>query len=117
MSDRHYCLYLSDILESLEAIEEYTAGINFEFFVADRKTYSATLREFIVIGEAIAKIPDDLRSMADKVTWRLIKDFRNFIVHDYFGIDPRIVWDAVCHEIAPLKQDILRLHREHCGQL
>ncbi|NOX34511.1 MAG: DUF86 domain-containing protein [Deltaproteobacteria bacterium] len=45
---------IEDILESIEAIENYTTDINsFDDFAKDRKTYSATIREYIIIGEAI----------------------------------------------------------------
>ena len=58
----------------------------------DRKTYSATLREFVVIGEAIANIPDEMKAYFPEVEWRLIKDFRNVIVHEYYTA-PFEAWD------------------------
>jgi uncharacterized protein with HEPN domain len=50
MSKRDPALFIEDVLESIEAIEEFVQGCNYERFISDRKTYSATLREFIVIG-------------------------------------------------------------------
>lgn len=61
MYKRDVRLYIADILDSIKAVEEFTATIDYAFFVSDRKTYSATLREFIVIGESIANIPEQLR--------------------------------------------------------
>ena len=95
MSERDPALFIADILESIDAIEDFVTGCNYESFFADRKTYSATLREFIVIGEAICNIPDEMKDQFPDISWRIIKDFRNFIVHEYFGIDSSIVWDAV----------------------
>lgn len=109
MFKRDVSLYISDIEDSIEAINEFTEGIRFDFFVSDRKTYSATLREFIVIGEAVANMPDDIKTRFPTVQWRLIKDFRNFIIHEYFGIDPQIVWDAVQQELPLLKVEMQRL--------
>lgn len=109
MSKRDIALYISDILESIGAIEDFIKGCDYECFIADRKTYSATLREFIVIGEAIANIPDELKNRFPSVDWRIIKDFRNFIVHEYFGIDSSIVWDAVRLELPELKARIHEL--------
>ena len=109
MFKRDINLYLADIEESIAAIEEFTENVDFNFFKADRKTYSATLREFIVIGEAITHIPDDIQLRFSSVAWRLIKDFRNFIVHEYFGVDPQIVWDAVCKELPLLKYEMANL--------
>ncbi len=109
MYKRDVRLYLADIDEAIAAIEEYTAGLDYETFAGDRKTYSATLREFIVIGEAIANIPDEIKKAVPTIEWRLIKDFRNFIVHEYFGVDARIVWDAVRQELPLLKIEVDRL--------
>ena len=44
-----------------------------------------------------------------EIEWRLIKDFRNVIVHEYFGIDNGIVWDAVMLELPILKKHIIVL--------
>ncbi len=57
MSKRDLRLYFNDILESIDAIEDYFSSINtFEDFIKDRKTYSATIREYIVIGEAVGRL-------------------------------------------------------------
>ena len=109
MSERNPELFIADILESIDAIEDFVTGCDYESFFNDRKTYSATLREFIVIGEAIANLPDELKDQFPDVGWRLIKDFRNFIVHEYFGIDSSIVWDAVKLELPELKEHMLKL--------
>lgn len=116
MSKRHVRQYLLDIDDSVAAIEDFTADCTYAFFCADRKTYSATLREFIVIGEAIANLPDSMKDRVPAIDWRSIKDFRNFIVHEYFGIDTRIVWDAVKLELPILKKEIsiLRDHIDTC---
>ena len=116
MFKRDIRLYLNDIDEAMAAIEDYTAGLSYEAFAGDRKTYSATLREFIVIGEAIAGIPDSLKEKAPSVEWRLIKDFRNFIVHEYFGVDSRIVWDAVQKELPVLKVEVALLRQAYLAQ-
>lgn len=109
MSERDPAVFIADILESIDAIEDFVIGCDYESFFNDRKTYSATLREFIVIGEAIANLPDELKNQFPNVGWRLIKDFRNFIVHEYFGIDSSIVWDAVKLELPELKMQMLKL--------
>ena len=59
MPERDVQLYLSDILDSCEAITEYVAALTFEEFCNDRKTYSAVIREFEIIGEAVGKLPEE----------------------------------------------------------
>ena len=107
MSKRDIRLYIDDILESIDAIFSYTNDISFESFVNDRKTYSATIREYIIIGEAISKCMDDLEAEFPDYSWRMIKDFRNFIVHEYFGVDAKIVWDLTTLELSELKEKMI----------
>ena len=109
MPKRDIRLYLEDILESSEAIKEFTKDLNFEAFRNDRKTYSATIREYIVIGEAISTLIDTLEEEAPSYPWRMVKDFRNFIVHEYFGVDAQIVWDLTTQELDELVGHIKKI--------
>lgn len=95
MSERNSRLYLTDILESGNAILEFTKGMPFEAFRNDRKTCSAVIREFEIIGEAVGKIPDDMKRRYPDVEWQDIKDFRNLLIHEYFGVDQEIVWKII----------------------
>ncbi|MGD9975910.1 MAG: DUF86 domain-containing protein [Desulfatirhabdiaceae bacterium] len=106
MPERFQYLYLSDILESIEAIESFVDNVDFDFFRQDRKTFSASIRELEIIGEAVKNIPDDLKDQYPHVLWQQIRAFRNKITHEYFGIDVRIVWDVVINELPLLKQHV-----------
>ena len=109
MSKRDTRLYIQDILESIDAINSYLYNISYDSFLNDRKTYSATIREFIIIGEAISKIISILEKQHPEYPWRLLKDFRNFIVHEYFGVNPRIVYDAATLELFEVKSLIIKM--------
>jgi len=102
MSRRDSQLYLADILDSCEAITEFTIGLSFKEFREDRKTYSAAIREFEVIGEAVGKLPDELKQRRSDIQWQDIKDFRNLLSHEYFGVDLEIVWKAIQEDIPAL---------------
>ena len=109
MPKRDKRLYIEDILDSSAAIKEFTEDLNFEDFKNDRKTYSATIREYIVIGEAISTLIDTLEEEAPSYPWRMVKDFRNFIVHEYFGVDAQIVWDLTTQELDELVEHIRKI--------
>lgn len=106
MSEREYRLYLSDMADSLQAIESYLQGVSKESFAADRKTYSATLRELQIIGEAAGKIPESVKSRYPAVDWRVIKDFRNVLAHEYFAVNLDIVWDIICRKLPELRRQV-----------
>ncbi len=110
MSKRSPKLYIGDILDSASAIKEFVDGMNFEEFVQDRKTYSATLREYIVIGEAVSALIDLLEEQFSQYPWRMVKDFRNFVIHEYFGVDAKIVWDLTQLELDELIKNIEKIN-------
>jgi len=113
MSKRDALLYIEDILESIDAINNYIGEIDYETFCNDRKTYAATIREFIIIGEAISKIISILKVKNPEYNWRILKDFRNFIVHEYFGVNPQIIYDAATLELEELRNIILTIKDEN----
>jgi uncharacterized protein with HEPN domain len=110
MSERESKLYLTDILEAIEAIEGYVADIDFDKFVSDRKTYAATIRELEIIGEASAQLPDDFKLLHTDIPWRVMKDFRNVLSHHYFGVNFEIVWDVVHQKLPPIKEQVAQTH-------
>jgi uncharacterized protein with HEPN domain len=107
MSERDSRLYLSDILDSGAAIQEFVKGLSFEQFCNDRKTYSAVIREFEIIGEAVGKVTDELQREYPDVEWQDIKDFRNLLIHEYFGVDLEIVWKIIQDDL-PVLMDAVR---------
>jgi len=109
MSERNLTLLLLDIKVSIGKILDYTSGMTFESYDADSKTKDAVERNFEIIGEAASRIPDDFKKMHPSVEWRIIKDFRNFIIHEYFGINNQIVWDTIQFRLPDLLGEISTL--------
>lgn len=109
MSDRDSTLYLRDIIESGEAISEYVTGMVFADFEKDRKTVSATIREFEVIGEAVSKLPESMKALKPDIRWQDIKDFRNILIHEYFGVDRDLVWNVIQEDLPLLLAGVKQL--------
>jgi uncharacterized protein with HEPN domain len=66
---------------------------------------------FSIIGEAVARIDGPFKDLHPLIDWRQVKDFRNIIVHDYFGIDDSIVWDIIHLNLNLLDEDIRGITR------
>jgi uncharacterized protein with HEPN domain len=95
MSEREISFLLADIHTSITNILEFTKGMTFEMYESDIRTKHAVERNFEIIGEAASRVPDEYKSVYSGIEWRILKDFRNFIIHEYFGINDQIVWDTI----------------------
>jgi uncharacterized protein with HEPN domain len=104
--------YLTDILESIANIREFTRGLTCSEFTADKKTNLAVIRCLEVIGEATKKIPADLRSQQPSLPWAEISGMRDKLIHDYFGVDLEIVWTTVENDLGLLEQSVVEILRK-----
>jgi uncharacterized protein with HEPN domain len=93
-----------DMLQSIERIIEYTAGMTFENFVADGKTRDAVIWNIQVLGEAANGIPKEFREAHDEIEWTKIIRSRNIIAHQYDAIDYSIIWRIVTIHSPSLKK-------------
>ena len=89
------------MLDSISRIQIYTSDFtNPDDFNNDRKTFDATLMNFIAIGEMVDKLSDELKESTNNIIdWPKIKGFRNILAHNYFGIDAEEVWQIIQNNI------------------
>ncbi len=102
---------VKDCLFAIDHIEEYVVGItSMDDLMNDSKTYDAVLMNFIIIGEAANRLSENAKSRMANIDWQSIIRFRNFVAHDYFGVDINIVWAAVKIHLPELKQELQKLN-------
>ncbi|MDH4078967.1 MAG: DUF86 domain-containing protein [Nitrospira sp.] len=99
-------VYLDDILEATRKITSYTANLSKAAFLEDEKTFDAVVRNLEVIGEAVKKLPDELRAQHPTLEWKKMAGLRDILIHEYFGLDSEIVWDIVKNKVPTLNQEV-----------
>jgi uncharacterized protein with HEPN domain len=98
--------YLTHIRDAIESIEEYLEGVTYERFVSNKMIIDAVVRELEIIGEAANNLSDEFREQHSGVLWRRMKDMRNFLIHEYFGVNTKVVWDTCKDNLPQLKSFI-----------
>ena len=92
---RDYKLYLEDILEAADKIDNYVRGLSLSQFMQDEMRIDAVIRNLEIIGEATKNLPPGLRKKYPAIEWRKIAGLRNITIHAYFSVDLNIIWEVV----------------------
>ena len=94
---------IEDILDSIDAIFTYTEGMAEKDFMQDRRTIRAVSFEFVVIGEAVANLPRNLRELHPQLPWQELNAVRNYAVHEYFRLSAQILWTIISQELPSVR--------------
>lgn len=97
--------YLMDILEKIEKIRRKIGVNTYRDFIEDEDLVDIIFLNVMIIGEAISQIDLDLlyKTNSDKRYWRRIKDTRNYLIHEYHGVNLKILYGIATKELEELE--------------
>jgi uncharacterized protein with HEPN domain len=98
---------LNHILDSIVEIETYLFNVDFETFIENSMMRFACIKQMEIIGEASNHISEELKALFTDIEWNSIKGMRNVLVHEYFGIDTRLIWEIIKYDLPELKTKVI----------
>ena len=84
--------------------QQYTENYDLARFKSDAKTSDAVIRNLEILGEAVKKVPDEIRQKQPDIEWVKIGGLRDILIHEYFGVDQDILWDVITSKLPALQQ-------------
>lgn len=98
---------LRDILENIDAVQNFVVGSDLEGFSADRKTVYAVTRGLEIISEASRRLENELKERHPDVDWLAVAAAGNIYRHEYEAVDEVQLWHTVQHELDALRKAVL----------
>ena len=104
---------LRHILAEANFLVEVRTTLTRQVLEEDPILQRAIVRSLEIIGEASKKLPEETRAIMPTVEWRAISGMRDKLIHDYFGVDYDLVWDAVITKVPILRAEIEKVLAAH----
>ena len=101
--------------EAADAIARFLATVDEHTFSADDLVRSAVLQKLMVIGEAISKLPDTLKSAHRDIRWADIVGFRNIAAHAYFAVNWSIVLVIASEQVPLVRRQVTSILESEYG--
>ncbi|MFC4638959.1 HepT-like ribonuclease domain-containing protein [Deinococcus hohokamensis] len=98
-----------ELLAAIDRVAAYTADLSLTAFRADQRTRDAVLRNLAQLGETTKFIPQSVQDRTPAVPWAFLRDIRNVVSHDYFGMDPALIWYTARVELPALRPSLQAL--------
>ena len=107
--NRNDLVLLMKIKDQCDRIEKKLEKINkdFEIFKKDLMVYDSISMNIFQIGEAAGHLSEEyIQKTLDQISWFEIRGMRNRFGHDYYSMDPKIIFDTALNDIPILKKFI-----------
>jgi len=113
---REFILYLEDMFQSMQRIEEYLGDLDFRKFKMTYMVVDAIIRNFEIIGEASKNIPTEIQRKYPEIPWKKMYGLRNLIAHEYFGIDYEMIWEIAKRNLPQNRNDLAKIIEKEKAQ-
>ncbi|HSW88543.1 MAG TPA: DUF86 domain-containing protein [Candidatus Saccharimonadales bacterium] len=99
-------IFLTHILQSINAIERYLQDVTEKQFENSEEKQDLAVRRLEIIGEATKNIPMEFREQHPEIPWKRMAGMRDVVIHQYYNVDYSIIWDTVTNLLPSLKKQI-----------
>ena len=97
---------LQHIYDAILEIEKYIKDSSLDEFQSNSMMQFASAKQLEIIGEAANHLSEHFKKLYKGIQWKEIIGLRNILIHEYFGIDTKIIWDVIKVDLPEVKSRI-----------
>lgn len=99
-------IYIKHILDAISTVKDYVSEMDFDAFLEKRLVQDGVIRQLEIIGEASKGLSIKFKKTLNDVPWQDMAGMRNKLIHEYFGVNLKMVWQTIKKDIPSLKKKI-----------
>ena len=104
MSSKNPAQRLCDLVDNIDAIRDFVAGMTFTVFREDRKTLYAGTRALEIISEASRRLPEEMKGKYPHIDWPAIAASGNVYRHEYEAVAESLIWHTIQNSLGSLHE-------------
>ncbi|GAI75824.1 unnamed protein product [marine sediment metagenome] len=105
-------VFIRHILDEVAFIIKEGKGLNYEDLVSNETLKRAVIRSLEIIGEATKNLSEDFRKKHSDIEWRELAGLRDKLIHHYFSINWKRVWDVIKNLIPGIEDKLRKISEE-----
>lgn len=105
-------IFIKHIMEEIRYLSQNSVRLEYRDFIKDENLKRSFVRSLEIIGEATKNLPEDFRNKYPELPWKEMAGLRDILIHKYFGIDYRSIWDIAKNKIPKLKEQMEEILKE-----
>lgn len=102
-------IVIEKMIKLIEKIQKYCSGLDYSSFSQNDMVIEASVFNISQIGELSNKIDESFEAEHPQIPWRQLYGLRNRIVHDYEGVNLKLVWEIIEDDLPELKEQLFKL--------
>lgn len=95
---------IQKMISLIDKIEDYIRGMDYETFIHNVMVVEACAFNFGQLGEISHRLDEEFQQNNASIPWKAIYGMRNKIIHDYDGVNLKVVWETITQDLPPLKE-------------
>ena len=109
MSERKLSDLITGILGSIAHVRDYSSNLSIDEFSSDSMRVEACLYNVRIIGKAISKLPEDVKTANPQIPWILLEKTKSKLIHDHNDTDIQLLWSLIKFELPSLVKKLEKL--------
>ena len=97
---------IQHMIEGVEEAMSFSSDVNENDFFKNRMLILSVIKDIEIIGEAASKISEETRSKFLQIPWKDIIGMRNRLIHGYFDVDIKLVWNTLKYNLPSLLKNL-----------
>ncbi|MDP2366522.1 MAG: DUF86 domain-containing protein [Ignavibacteria bacterium] len=100
---------IQHMIDAAEEALSFVEDITDKDFSRNRMCILSVIKDIEIIGEAASKISVETKSHYPEIPWLDIVGMRNRLIHGYFDVNIKLVWNTTQNNLPPLIKSLKEL--------